>query len=115
MNTWSERTEACFGSITDDDTGGVTALEEVLGRGAFDTIPRCNSELRGYSWITLCAEQLVERLGGVESLSRSGAFHSVARLAHGAVFLQATPTLADYDDAAIRRVFEALAPVLLTG
>jgi hypothetical protein len=36
-------------------------------------------------------------------------------MAGQSVFLQATRTFEEYDDAAMRRVFEALAPVLLQG
>ena len=45
----------------------------------------------------------------------SGAFHEVDELGYGAAWLQATAELGDYDEAAARRVFDVLAPVLIGG
>jgi hypothetical protein len=36
-------------------------------------------------------------------------------LPNGAVWLRATPTIDDYSDDRIQKVFETLAPVLITG
>jgi hypothetical protein len=46
---------------------------------------------------------------------RPGAFHEVRVLPNGSAWLQATSTLEGYRGRAVRRVFEALAPVLLPG
>jgi hypothetical protein len=72
-------------------------------------------QLRGYSWVTLVPGNLVGRLGGVEMLEGSGAFHLVSALPAGGVWLQATERLADYDLVAARKVFDVLRPVLIRG
>ena len=77
------------------------------------TVPR--SWPRGYSWATLVPAELVGELGGIGALRASGAFHEVDELGYGAAWLQATAELGDYDEAAARRVFEVLAPVLIGG
>jgi hypothetical protein len=53
-------------------------------------------------------------LGGARALAASAAFDEVTELPASQVFLRATPTLAEYWGTALRRVFEVLAPVLLT-
>jgi hypothetical protein len=110
-------TGAQYGHVSDDATSHGTALERaVLGVTAEPPdIPRVRVVLRGYSWVTIVAAPLAGRLGGAAALTGSGAFFSVGRLPGGQVFLQATPDLAEYEGAAIRRVFEVLAPVLRPG
>ncbi|QKW35391.1 hypothetical protein HUT06_16225 [Actinomadura sp. NAK00032] len=71
--------------------------------------------LRGYSWVTVCPGELVGRLGGIERLAGSGAFARVVPLPHGGAWLQATDGFAAYDEAAVRRVFDVLSPVLPPG
>ncbi|MFJ3225379.1 hypothetical protein ACIPJS_18780 [Streptomyces sp. NPDC086783] len=73
------------------------------------------THLRGYSWITGVPGELAARLGRAPRLTASGAFHAVRELRGGGLLLQATRTLAGYDDGAVRRVFRALAPVLPPG
>ena len=107
---------ACYGHITDDaDTRYGTALERATQQEPANTIPRCREILRGYSWVTICAHELANRLGGPAALADSGAFHEVSQLPRGQVFLRATATLDQYRGNAVRRVFQTLAPVLLTG
>lgn len=112
---WVTEIETCYGHITDDADFLATALERATGQYSWDTVPRCKEVLRGYSWVTVCPAELAAILGGRIGLERTGAFCMVAEGAGGAVFLQATPTFGEYGDAAMRRVFEALAPVLLPG
>jgi hypothetical protein len=59
--------------------------------------------------------ELVGELGGIGALRASGAFHEVDELGYGAAWLQAIAELGDYDEAAARRVFDVLAPVLIGG
>jgi hypothetical protein len=115
VRDWAARVETCYGHITDDADSLGTALEHATGRYSWDTVPRCRQALRGYSWVTVCPAGLAARLGGAAGLAGAGAFCEVTEVAGGSVFLQATPTLEEYDQAAMRRVFEVLAPVLLTG
>jgi hypothetical protein len=116
--TWAARLDACYGHLTDDasDSRG-TALEmatQILGIDP-PTVPRCHEVLRGYSWVTVCAPELAQRLGGVRALTASGAFHQVRELPGGQVLLRATPLLEQYQGAAVERIFRVLAPVLLPG
>ena len=122
---WAARADACYADVTDDaGIDGRTALERATARTPDasgrprtpeTTIPRCHEELRGYSWVTVCAPELAARLGGAAALAASGAFAEVAELPGGQVFLRATPFIEDYQGDAVRRVFETLAPVLLAG
>jgi hypothetical protein len=73
------------------------------------------ARLRGYEWVTVCPGQLAERLGDVQGLLASGAFVRVAPLRAGGVLLQASDTIAGYDEQIMRRVFRALVPVLPVG
>jgi hypothetical protein len=72
-------------------------------------------ELQGYSWITLCPAGAAARLGGAAALKDSGAFWRADEQPDGAVLLQATERLGDYDLAAAAKVFDALAPELPAG
>jgi hypothetical protein len=108
---------ADYGHVTDDATSAGTALERaVLGVSADPpNIPRGRTVLRGYSWVTIVAAPLADRLGGAAALAASGAFAEVSPLPNGQVLLRATASLDDYRGAAVRRVFGVLAPVLLRG
>ncbi|MBF8186277.1 hypothetical protein ITP53_11065 [Nonomuraea sp. K274] len=108
-------TGACYGHVTDDCLTDETPLETALGAVDIVTIPRCELELRGYSWVTVCAGALGARLGGPAALAAAGVFEEVDELPGGALFLRATPTLDDYDEAAIERVLTVLEPVLIKG
>jgi hypothetical protein len=108
--------EACYAHVTDDAlASGDTALEVALRVSPADTVPRCHEVLRGYSWVTVCAAELAARLGGPAALAATEAFDEVTELPAGQVFLRATPLVQDYEGEQIRRVFQTLAPVLLTG
>lgn len=109
--------DAQYGHVTDDANIHATALERaILGLAAEPPgVVHCREVLRGYSWVTICAAQLAARLGGGAALAASGCFDEVSVLPGGQVFLRATPALEDFDRPAVRRVFGALAPVLLPG
>jgi hypothetical protein len=98
------------GPATDD-----TNLDCLLNRRVRDSVREARNLLRGYSWTTVCPEELSRRLGGPDALAAIGAFHRVVPLTAGGVVLQATRTVADYSNDAVRRVFEALHPVLPPG
>ncbi|MCF3131962.1 DUF3396 domain-containing protein [Streptomyces olivochromogenes] len=105
-----------FGRV--DSTGpwdAHTNLDAVLRRRVRRSVNEARTFLRGYSWITVCPEELSRRLGGPSALAASGAFSRVVPLAAGGVVLQATETLTGFTDDALRRVFRALAPVLPPG
>jgi hypothetical protein len=114
---WAARLGACYGHISDDADIYATALERATQGAEADppAVPRCHQVLRGYSWVTLCAAEPAARLGGASALAASGAFAAVAELPGGQVLLRATRLIEEYQGAAVRRVFETLAPVLLPG
>lgn len=110
------RIGACAGGMTDDiPGGGETALERALHRGITPLGGDLREVLRRYSWVTIVAPELVVRLGGASALAASGAFYEVSPLPDGSLWLRTTPTINEFTGERIRRVFEALAPVLLTG
>ncbi|GAA0940182.1 hypothetical protein GCM10009554_30650 [Kribbella koreensis] len=92
-----------------------TAFDSAIGRNHLDSLAQSSEYIRGYSWITLCPAVLVERVGGVKGLRASGAFAEVRLLGSGDVLLLATSTPQEFDRAALRRVWVALAPVLPAG
>jgi hypothetical protein len=107
---------ATFGCVTDDGgAGGETALESALNAPWDDGIMRSRQVLRGYPWVTICAPEIAERLGGLDALRGSGAFGEVTALPTGSVWLQATERLEDYQGEAVERVFRTVAPVLPAG
>ena len=71
--------------------------------------------MRGYSWVTVVTPELAARVGGAEVLRGSNAFCDVAALPTGALWLRATPTINEFTGDRVRLVFDALAPVLVTG
>jgi hypothetical protein len=108
--------DPAFGYVTDDHRSPrFTSLDLVLRRTSLHSLRGSRARLRGYAWVTVCPSQLAERLGGVERLSASGAFTRVEPLRAGGVLLQASDTIAGYDEQAMRRVFRVLAPVLPVG
>lgn len=112
-----ERAEAMHAVYADIGHGasGYTLLEYATGARPEQTIRRARSQLRGYSWATLVAPELVGRLGGISALREAGAFDEVDELGYGAAWLQATADPGGYDEQAARRVFDVLAPVLIGG
>ncbi|MEU9353586.1 hypothetical protein AB0D65_22020 [Streptomyces griseoloalbus] len=90
-------------------------LDAVLNRKLRKSVAEARQSLRGYAWVTVCPSELTDALGGADALKRSGAFHRVASLASGGTVLQATETLAAFSNEAMRKTFQALAPVLPPG
>ena len=79
------------------------------------TLSTCRDALRGYSWLTILPQDLLDRVGGLDTLARSGAFVEIRPLAAGGVWLLATDDYRAFDDAALLRVFHAVAPALHPG
>ncbi|MFD9943615.1 hypothetical protein ACFWYW_05565 [Nonomuraea sp. NPDC059023] len=102
--------DPAFGHVADDSMGqGMTALDGAVVRGGrIPSARQARRFLRGYSWITICPAELAGRVD-------TAAFHEAEKLPGGALWLRATRELAGYDEVAVRRVFEALAPVLPPG
>lgn len=112
--TQAERWPAVFGFLADDaiSAGTRTPLEDARATFPDETLPLSDSQVRGYSWVTVTSAGVLQRLGGIEAVRRSGAFASAIELPSGGAVLQATPRLSQYEGDAVRKVFEALGPVL---
>ncbi|TCC03976.1 hypothetical protein [Kribbella soli] len=110
-----EEVPITFGAVSSDDGVGETALDMALGRSQFESVRVSRSVLRGYSWVTICPQQIVERLGGAAKLEESEAFWRIRPLTSGATWMQATEHLEEYGVDVIRRVFRSFAPVLPEG
>lgn len=96
----------------------VTGLEAVTGPPwtiYYEAIAASRQVLRGYDWLTVAADELVDRLGGVDALRASGAFAEVEPLRSGGVWLLAVEDYNAYTDERMEAVWRALAPVLLKG
>jgi hypothetical protein len=117
LREYSDRTAAGYGYLSDeaDFAGPRTGLETSLGLFPEDTLGRLDTQLRGYSWITVVSAGVAEVLGGAEALTKTQAFDEVAVLRSGALWLEAAPDLPQYDGERQRRVFETLAKVLPPG
>lgn len=104
-----------FAGAGDPEHGlGNTSLDNALAR-AYRSEREARQWLRGYSWVTVVPRELTERLGGADALRATGAFFEVEELPYGGVWLQATERPEDYGPEAVRRVFQAVAPVLPPG
>jgi hypothetical protein len=114
VKTQAARIGAVWGGMTDD----VAPPETALQRATFNTfaqVPDSRKVLRGYSWVTIVGPELAGRLGGAGVLQTSNAFCDVTVLPNGALWLRATPMINEFTGDRVRLVFEALAPVLVTG
>lgn len=115
----TENLNPAFG-IIDYEYGSLysEAAAELLIKDPYlrhERMQRSRHQLRGYDWLTICPQELAGRLGGTSALRATGAFHEVTQLPGGGVWLLATADYRDFDDAALYRVFRALAPVLPPG
>lgn len=112
--TQAECWPAVFGFLADDTipAGTRTPLEARRTTFPTDTLPLSDSQVRGYSWVTVTSGGVLQRLGGIEAVRKGRAFASAVELPSGGAVLQATPRLSEYDGDAVRKVFEALATVL---
>lgn len=112
----AELVEPVFGHIADDVRSIIrTALENALGLMDDETLPVATETLRGYGWVTVVPARIAQRLGGAEALRASGAFHRVTECSNGALVLQATEHMSQYEGDRLFQVFRALAPALPPG
>jgi len=118
LKKYAARVGACAGGISDDlQPGQETSLEQAVADagGPHRAAAGWREVQRGYWWVTILPPEISARLGGRRGLAASGAFHEVSELPDGSVWLRATATINEFTSDRVRKVFEALAPVLLTG
>jgi hypothetical protein len=92
-----------------------TALDRLLRRNPVTSLKEGRRFLRGYEWTTICPAEIAKTLGGADVLRASGAFAEVTELGRGGLLLRATEDPAEWNDDAVRRVFEAVRPALPPG
>ncbi|MFF5338908.1 hypothetical protein [Streptomyces sp. NPDC013181] len=92
-----------------------TNLDVALRRKVTKSMSSGRGTLRGYAWVTIVPQELIERLGGWEELESGDAFFKVFPLPDGGAILQASETMSGYTDEAMWHIFKTLAPVLPTG
>lgn len=92
--------------------GSGTILEQYLpmARGPRQRWQR--HALRGYDWLTLVRPDLWEQLDEPHRQYARESLFSVEELPQGLVRLQATERPEDYNEVAVRHVFEAVSPLL---
>ncbi|WP_019631422.1 hypothetical protein [Actinomadura atramentaria] len=118
LGAWGDSVDTFrFGCVCTDigSVLGQTPLEDALHINRDKNLSGDRTQLRGYSWVTLCPKEVVDRLGGAGRMTASGAFFSVEGLANGAVLARATENIDEYRGDAVGRVFRALAPALPAG
>jgi hypothetical protein len=114
----ADRLNPSFGQIEYWRDKGRTALERWSTGSARDAqlgIPLTRERLRGYSWLTIAAQEVADKLGGAATLAATGAFAEVEPLAEGGLWLLATEDFADYGMKAAEAVFHAVARALPPG
>jgi hypothetical protein len=94
---------------------GSTDLDRALRRDPRRSAEQSRRFLRGYAWVTVVPQELVDRLGGMDAIEAAGAVSEVRPLSAGGVLLRATRTPEEYDGAAVERLFRLLVPVLPPG
>lgn len=118
VRDFAHKINPSFGQLSYGD-GGLARTEFELASDMpllpRQLLPDSRRYLRGYHWLTVCPQELADKLGGPHALQATGAFTNVTPLRNGGVWLQATDTFADYDMAAATRTWNALAPVLRPG
>ncbi|MFD9633722.1 hypothetical protein [Streptomyces violascens] len=108
-------TDAAFGRIEYKQFSDRSNLDIGLRRRPREFLCKAGDILRGYAWVTVCPREVISMLGGIASISSSGAFFRVIPLPSGGAVLQASESLSGYTDDVMERVFLALAPALPSG
>jgi hypothetical protein len=111
----AERCNPTSGVLFTPENSLQTPLEAGLNLWPYETIPRSREVLRDYGWLTVMAQELGDRLGGLPALRATGAFHQAEQLGAGGYWLLATERWEDYRLEQAERIFEVLAPVLPPG
>ncbi|MGA5305600.1 hypothetical protein ACPCHT_37300 [Nucisporomicrobium flavum] len=115
VRSFADDWNLAYGEISYDRGSGRTAFESVF-RGQPDQTSRTSRQtLRGYAWLTICPQEVGDRLGGLPALRASGAFAQVEALSNGGYWLLATDDWRDFGQPVAERMFSVLAPALRPG
>ena len=115
VRSFADEWNLAYGEISYDRGSGRTAWESVF-RGQPDQTSLASREiLRGYAWLTICPQEIGDRLGGVAGLRASGAFAQVGALRNGGYWLLATEDWRDFGQPVAERMFPVLASALRAG
>ncbi|MGW2858175.1 hypothetical protein [Streptomyces sp. NPDC001205] len=107
-----------FLHLSHSNQGGRTELERCLSGiqgNPLVNIPKWSQELRGYSWIMVIPSEVVENLGGVGALQRTGAFCELQDLGNGSVWARASDHYWEYTPDRVKAVWLALRSALIPG
>ncbi len=104
-----------YGEISYDRGSRRTAFENVFHGDSPETAVTSREVLRGYGWLTLCPQEIGDRLGGLEALRNSGVFAEAEALTRGGYWLLATEDYRDFGQDVAERMFPVLAPALRPG
>jgi hypothetical protein len=115
VREFADEWNVAYGEISYDRGSGRTAYENVFHGLPHQTAPVSREVLRGYAWLTLCPQEIGDRLGGVEGLRAGGAFAEVAALRNGGYWLLATEDWRDFGQPAAENIFPVLAAALRPG
>lgn len=102
-----------FGHFVNDSEDLRTLHEERKAVFPFETIPRAQEKLRGFSWLTMLSPNIVSRLGSIDALSAPGVFYRVSELPNGGALLQATERRVDYTHEVRGKLQQLFEPVLV--
>jgi hypothetical protein len=112
---FADEWNVAYGEISYDRGSGRTAYESVFGGIPNRTGPQSRNFLRGYAWLTLCPQEIGDRLGGAGALRASGAFAAVEVLRNGGYWLLATGDWREFGQPTAEKIFPIVAPVLPPG
>lgn len=115
LREFADEWNVAYGEISYDRGSGRTAFEDVFSGNPSRTAPESRKFLRGYAWLTLCPQEIGDRLGGVEALRASEAFAAVEALRNGGYWLLATEDWREFGQPAAEKIFPVLAPALRPG
>jgi hypothetical protein len=113
--TFANRYNPSYGEVSYNLGGLDTAFEQRFTLRPSRTILSSRSVLRGYSWLTICPQEIGDRLGGLQALRSSAAFAEVEPLDAGGYWLLATSDYRGFDAATAERIFQVVAPALPRG
>ncbi len=115
FRSFAESANPSFGHVAPNLSIHRTPLEMLLLRVPDKYLLDSRQTLRGYSWLTICPQEIGDRLGGEEGLRATGAFLEVAHLGAGGYWLRVGARYRDFDFSSAEKVFLALACVLPAG